>query len=96
MAVKGTGISRISRFLVQTSGWWLRGHRLAHRSNPSHVSGCSPVGLGAEDVKALRGGPKPTFTDKYGSPTWLDIWGNDEREVVYVHGDVRWGGRDLG
>lgn len=47
-------------------------------------------------MKALRGGPKPTFSDTYGSPTWLDIWGNDEREVVYVHGDVRWGGRDLG
>ncbi|MCI1261792.1 MAG: hypothetical protein LKG20_05850 [Tetrasphaera jenkinsii] len=58
--------------------------------------GCTPVWLDSHEVRALQGGPGPRFTGKYGSPTWLELWSNDEREVVFAHGDVSWGGRAIG
>ncbi|GAA2740957.1 hypothetical protein GCM10009868_05140 [Terrabacter aerolatus] len=54
-------------------------------------AGCTPTWLGDERLAQLRRGPEPRFTHRSGAPTWIDVWANDERSVVYAHGDVLWG-----
>jgi hypothetical protein len=47
-----------------------------------------PSSADADDAAALG---KPTFSDEYGSPAWIDVWESDDQSVVFLHGDVRWG-----
>lgn len=58
--------------------------------------GCTASWLDDQQLRELKGGPPPTFTGRHRAPTWLDVWTNGERRVVYAHGDVSWGGRVLG
>ncbi|MCE1177884.1 MAG: hypothetical protein LWW86_02450 [Micrococcales bacterium] len=53
--------------------------------------GCTPRWLQDKDVRTLRGGQPPTFTGRYGAPTWLEVWGAPDRTVVFAHGDMSWG-----
>jgi hypothetical protein len=54
--------------------------------------GCTPKWVTGDQLADLRhGGPAPRFTGRYGAPTWIDVWANDERTVVFAHGDVSWG-----
>jgi hypothetical protein len=44
----------------------------------------------ADFVRAnLRG--EPAFVRGFGSPTWIDLWSGNDRQVVFAHGDVKWG-----
>ena len=52
---------------------------------------CTPMWVNEEQLLRLRRGDAPAFTDRSGAPTWLDVWANDEGEVVFAHGDVSWG-----
>lgn len=55
------------------------------------VGSCTPRWVAEASLAALRGGPMPRFTGRYGTPTWIDVWANDESTVVFAHGDVSWG-----
>lgn len=58
--------------------------------------GCTPEWLTDDQRGQLRGGATPRFTGRHGAPTWIDVWTNVEGTVVFAHGDVSWGGADLG
>lgn len=58
--------------------------------------GCKPIWLNEGQVRSFKGGPPPIFTSRYRAPTWLDLWRSADGEVVYAHGDVSWGGIELG
>lgn len=58
--------------------------------------GCKAIWLDDTQVRSLRGGPPPIFTSRYRAPTWLELWRSADGEVVYAHGDVSWGGIELG
>ena len=53
--------------------------------------GCTPSWPNSADVAHAAAGGKPTFTNEYGSPTWIDVWESDDQSVVFLHGDVSWG-----
>ena len=53
--------------------------------------GCTADWLSDEQLVALRSGPPPRFADRLRSPTWIDVWTNETRTVIYAHGDVAWG-----
>src|SRR6478735_11621475 len=52
---------------------------------------CTPVWAPENQLRELRSGPPPKFTDRHGAPTWLDAWASKHRTVVFAHGDVSWG-----
>lgn len=53
--------------------------------------GCTPEWVPDEQLQGLRRGPAPQFTGRHRAPTWIDVWANDVRTVVFAHGDVSWG-----
>lgn len=53
--------------------------------------GCAPRWRARRTARPARRSRVSTFNDRYGTHTWIDLWGNDERTVVYAHGDVSWG-----
>ncbi len=53
--------------------------------------GCTPQWLTEAQLKSLIGGHAPRFTGAHSAPSWIDVWGNDVRTVLYAHGDVSWG-----
>lgn len=53
--------------------------------------GCTPQWLRDDQLLSLVGGRAPRFTGARSAPSWIDIWANDVRTVVYAHGDVSWG-----
>jgi hypothetical protein len=53
--------------------------------------GCIPDWVSDDDLSRLRTAGKPRFVKGYGSPTWIDHWTGDGRDVVFLHGDVEWG-----
>ena len=54
--------------------------------------GCIPEWIDADGLNRLRTADKPSFVRGYGSPTWIDQWTGAAGEVVFLHGDVEWGG----
>ena len=70
----------------------LLGARVAYEGCGCGGSGdCAPSWLDGEDVAKTAAASKPRFTDKYGSPTWIDVWRSSDDAIVFLHGDVRWG-----
>jgi hypothetical protein len=55
------------------------------------MAGCAPVWAEASELTELASGPKPRFVKGFGAPTWIDLWTDGTREVVFAHGDVEWG-----
>lgn len=53
--------------------------------------GCQPIWVSQAARAQLGDGPKPRFTNRYHSPTWIDLWAGDAGRVVLAHGDVAWG-----
>lgn len=53
-------------------------------------SGCLPDWTDSELSRQLAEASQPRLL-KSDAPTWLDLWENDAGQVVYAHGDVRWG-----
>jgi hypothetical protein len=53
--------------------------------------GCIPLWPSSADAADAAAVGKPTFTDEYGSPTWIDVWQSEDQSVVFLHGDVSWG-----
>lgn len=53
--------------------------------------GCQPTWVSTAARLRLGEGSKPRFTNRYGSPTWIDLWDGDAGKVVFAHGDVEWG-----
>lgn len=53
--------------------------------------GCKARWLSDEQLLALRSGSPPRIPDRLHAPTWIDVWANEARTVVYAHGDVAWG-----
>lgn len=53
--------------------------------------GCAATWFTDDALDSVRGGPKPAYVKGYGSPTWIDVWTNDDTTVVYAHGDIEWG-----
>jgi hypothetical protein len=53
-------------------------------------TGCQPSWLPEEALTRLRSAHAPVLVEDHGVPTWIDVWGSDEGQVVYLHGDVRW------
>ena len=67
------------------------GARVAFEGCGCGGGGCTPLwptSANAADAAAVG---KPTFTDAYGSPTWIDVWESEDQSVVFLHGDVSWG-----
>ena len=54
--------------------------------------GCIPEWIDTDGLNRLRTADKPRFVRGYGSPTWIDHWTGAAGEVVFLHGDVEWGG----
>ena len=53
--------------------------------------GCIPEWISTDDLNLLRTADKPRFVRGYGSPTWIDQWSGAAGDVVFLHGDVKWG-----
>lgn len=53
--------------------------------------GCTPLWPSSAEAGDAAAVGKPRFTNKYGSPTWIDVWESDNQSVVFLHGDVSWG-----
>jgi len=53
--------------------------------------GCTPSWPDPEDIAKTVAAGAPRFTNKYGSPTWIDVWTGEGESVVFLHGDVQWG-----
>jgi hypothetical protein len=55
------------------------------------VAECAPVWATAKELAQLKSGPKPRLVKGHGAPTWVDLWTDGTRKVVFAHGDVDWG-----
>lgn len=53
--------------------------------------GCTPRWIDTDGLDRLRTADKPRFVKGYGSPTWIDHWTVSTGDVVFLHGDVKWG-----
>ena len=53
--------------------------------------GCEIEWFDSADVGRANLHGTPTFVRGFGSPTWIDLWSGDDRQVVFAHGDVKWG-----
>jgi hypothetical protein len=53
--------------------------------------GCEIEWFDSADVDRANPHGEPTFVRGFGSPTWIDLWSGDGRQVVFAHGDVKWG-----
>ena len=53
--------------------------------------GCKIVWFDSADVGRASLHSEPTFVRGFGSPTWIDLWPGNDRQVVFAHGDVKWG-----
>ena len=54
-------------------------------------TGCPPEWLPLEALARLQLAEAPELVGRRGVPTWIDVCSTDKSEVVYLHGDVRWG-----
>ena len=70
----------------------LRGARVAYEGcGCGGGGGCRPSWSNPQDVAKAAAAGTPQFTGEYGSPTWIDVWTGDRENVVFLHGDIRWG-----
>jgi hypothetical protein len=53
--------------------------------------GCKIQWFDSADLGRAKLHGEPTFVRGFGSPTWIDLWSGDDRQVVFAHGDVKWG-----
>ena len=53
--------------------------------------GCKIEWFDSADVGRANLYGEPTFVRGFGSPTWIDLWLGNDRQVVFAHGDVKWG-----
>jgi hypothetical protein len=53
--------------------------------------GCKIEWFESADVGRATLHGEPTFVRGFGSPTWIDLWLGNDRQVVFAHGDVKWG-----
>ena len=53
--------------------------------------GCEIEWFDSADVVRATLRSEPTFVRGFGSPTWIDLWSGKDRQVVFAHGDVKWG-----
>lgn len=53
--------------------------------------GCKIECFDSADVVRANLHGEPTFVRGFGSPTWIDLWSANDRQVVFAHGDVKWG-----
>lgn len=69
-----------------------RGALVAHEScGCGGWTGCQPEWLSKEALTRLRSAHAPALEEGRGVPTWIDVWSSDKGQVIYLHGDVRWG-----
>ena len=52
---------------------------------------CTPAWLTNDQLKEIRTGPPPRLTGRHDAPTWIEVWTNEDRAVVFAHGDIAWG-----
>ena len=52
---------------------------------------CTPAWLTNDQLKEIRTGPPPRLTGRHDAPTWIEVWTNEDRAVVFAHEDIAWG-----
>jgi hypothetical protein len=53
--------------------------------------GCTIEWFDSADVIRESPSGEPAFVQRFGSPTWIDLWSGEGRQVVFAHGDIEWG-----
>lgn len=53
--------------------------------------GCQVQWVTGPALDRLRRTVGPEYLADHSAPTWIDIWANESTEVVFAHGDLRWG-----
>ncbi|WP_213815740.1 hypothetical protein [Glaciihabitans sp. dw_435] len=55
-------------------------------------AGCQPVWVAPDVVSRIKPGSKPNLVDRPNTPEgWIDVWGNTNGTVVFLHGGIEWG-----
>lgn len=93
--LNGLALVRIRQDLTprQAQALLAEGALVAHEScGCGGWTRCQPDWLSNDALSRLRATAEPPQLAGRDAPTWIDLWSSDTGPVIYLHGDVRWGG----